>query len=173
MVHESVHESVLFKQDQAKQIKIVIRNAIVVSLQYAQNQRGKRFKSSWCMVHESVYESVLFKQDQAKQIKIVIRNAIVVSLQYAQNQRGKRFKSSWCMVHESVYESVLFKQDQAKQIKIVIRKVIYAQNQHGNQQGLQIQCSDRSPKCRNIITSSSEGTSGSLHCKLQHFNKIH
>ena len=71
---------------------VVIRNAIVVSLQYAQNQRGKRFKSSWCMVHESLHESVLFKQDQAKQVKIAIRNAIVVSMQYAQNQRGKRVK---------------------------------------------------------------------------------
>ena len=60
---------------------------------YAQNQRGKRFKSSWCMAHESV----LFKQDQTKQIKIVIRNAIVVSLQICSESAGKAFQI--IMVH--------------------------------------------------------------------------
>ena len=92
MVHESVH-AVLFKQDQAKQIKIVIRNAIVVSLQYAQNQRGKRFKSSWRMVHEST----LFKHDQAKQINCCDQERYPCLTAICSESAGKAFQI--IMVH--------------------------------------------------------------------------
>ena len=90
-------------------VKHALRNAIVVSLQDAQNQRGKRFKSSRTnqrLKHQarrscisrngicSFTHRCKLNQDKVNSVKHTLRNAIVVSLQDAQNQRGKRFKSS-------------------------------------------------------------------------------
>ena len=98
-------------QDKVNSVKHTLRNAIVVSLQDAQNQRGKRFKSSRAnqqlkhqarrckkIMHISKWDFSFthrckLNQDKVNSVKHALRNAIVVSPQNAQNQRGKRFKS--------------------------------------------------------------------------------
>ena len=100
-------------QDKVKIVKHALRNAIVVSLQDAQNQRGKAFQIiagnattqtpnkkdhaylyMWFAHLQSFTHLCKLNQDKVKIVKHALRNAIVVSLQDAQNQRGKRFKSS-------------------------------------------------------------------------------
>ena len=98
-------------QDKVNSVKHTLRNAIVVSLQDAQNQRGKCFKSSRAnqqlkhqarrckkIMHISKWDFSFthrckLNQDKVNSVKHALRNAIVVSPQNAQNQRGKRFKS--------------------------------------------------------------------------------
>ena len=98
------------RQGKVNSVKHALRNAIVVSLQDAQNQRGKRFKSSranqrlkqkdhaYLIISLNVICLIThwskLNRDKVKIVKHALRNATVVSLQDAQNQRGKRFKSS-------------------------------------------------------------------------------
>ena len=96
------------RQGKVNSVKHALRNAIVVSLQDAQNQRGKRFKSSranqrlkqkdhaYLIISLNVICLIThwskLNQDKVKIVKHALRNATVVSLQDAQNQRGKAFQ---------------------------------------------------------------------------------
>ena len=70
-------------------------NAVLVSLPLAQNQRGKRFRSSQATQHR--HQHTLFSDEKASapgSDSSNLSNAVLVSLPLAQNQRGKRFRSS-------------------------------------------------------------------------------
>ena len=92
-----------------------LSNAVLVSLPLAQNQRGKRFRSSQAPPTPTYS---LFKRKGIGPIDSYcgshsgnLINAVLVSLPLAQNQRGKRFRSSQATQHR--HQHTLFSDEKA------------------------------------------------------------